>query len=211
VTYIPKAFATTADAAWAMIGRIAVGHLVIRASDGFDATFLPILPDREAGVIHMHVARTNPMWRAIGPDGTDALLIVTGVDGYVSPSWYPSKADTGEVVPTWNYELVHVRGRLTVHDDITAVADIVRALTERHEARRADPWSVDDAPPGYLDRMHRAIVGLELAVISIEGKDKLSQNRTDADAAGVARALDTAGTERDQLHAAAVRAARSRA
>jgi len=210
MSYIPKAFATTADAAWAMIGRVGVGHLVTRTSDGFDATFLPILSDPDAGVIRVHVARANPMWRAVGPDGVDALLIVTGVDGYVSPSWYPSKADTGEVVPTWNYELVHVRGRLTVHDDIHAVADIVRALTERHETGRAHPWSVDDAPAGYLDRMHRAIVGLELAVVTIDGKDKLSQNRTDADAAGVASALDAAGTERDQLHAVAVRAARSR-
>ena len=131
----------------------------------------------------------------------EALAIVRGPDAYVSPSWYPSKADHGRVVPTWNYLTAHVYGELVVHDDAAWVEDLVRRLTAKHEATTAHPWSVDDAPAGYVAGQLRAIVGLELRIARIEAKAKLSQNRSAADVDGVVAGLRGRG---DHVTAAAV-------
>jgi transcriptional regulator len=112
-------------------------------------------------------------------------LIVPVADAYVSPSWYPTKAATGKVVPTWNYEVVHAHGDLLAHDDVTWIEGFVRELTERHEGGRTDPWAVDDAPADFLASMLGGFVGVELAVDRFEGKRKLSQNRPEEDQAGV--------------------------
>lgn len=154
------------------------GQLVVAGADGLASTPVPFVVDDALRSVRAHVARPNPVWRAAP---CDALLIVAGRDGYVSPGWYPSKAVDGRVVPTWNYEVVHLRGTLSARDDAAWVLDQVRDLTDHNEASMPVAWSVDDPPPGYVDRLLRGIVGLELAVTRVEAKRKASQNRDDRD------------------------------
>ncbi len=187
-----------------------VGHLVSSTSEGaLEATVLPFLIDDSMITLRAHFARANPHWRTL--DGSDALVIVPVSDAYVSPSWYVSKRDDPRVVPTWNYEVVHVHGTVHVHDDPAFVESVVRALTDLREANRVEEssgppvWSVDDAPADYIARQLRAIVGIELAVTSVEAKRKLSQSRTDTDRIGVAESLDLVPDSRGHTVAVAMR------
>ncbi len=179
------------------VEAVATAQLVTVGADGVpDATFLPVLweGDRLVG----HLARANAHWRRI-VDGSPALAIVTGPDAYVSPSWYAAKAEHGKVVPTWNYSVVHLRGSVVVHDDAAWVRSLVTRLTDRHESPRDEPWAVSDAPDDYIDKNLRPIVGVELVVESVEAKAKLSQNRSDADRAGVAAGLTADGRDPSRL------------
>ncbi|GLY67849.1 hypothetical protein Atai01_44680 [Amycolatopsis taiwanensis] len=157
------------------------------------ATILPFVYDQEHGRLLGHLARNNDHWRrsVIG----DALVILRGPDSYITPSWYASKSEHGRVVPTWNYLTAHVYGTMTVHDDPDWVADVVRRLTDHHEAGRPEPWSVDDAPEKFFRGQLRAIVGIEITLKRIEAKFKLSQNRPAADIDGVIRGLRQSGDE----------------
>ncbi|HUP06899.1 MAG TPA: FMN-binding negative transcriptional regulator [Caldimonas sp.] len=172
--------------------------LVTAGADGPVANGLPFLLDAggEAGlgVLRGHVARANPVWR----DAVDApsLVVFQGPDGYVSPSFYPAKAEHGKVVPTWNYAMVQARGRLRAIDDREWLRAFVARLTERHESARAAPWAVTDAPPDYVDTMLRAIVGVEIELTALVGKWKLTQNRTMEDRRGVAHGLEATADER---------------
>jgi transcriptional regulator len=190
-----------------LIERAAFGHLVTMGPSGFDATGLPFMVDRDAGPtgrLRGHVARANAHWRAI--DGAPALVLFRLTDGYVSPSWYPSKGEHGKVVPTWNYEVVHVHGTVRIHDDPEWLRELVNDLTDQHEAARSieSPWAVTDAPSDFIDKQLRAIVGIEVQVESIEGKRKLSQNRSEADRLGAATALASSPRRRDQAVAEAM-------
>jgi transcriptional regulator len=173
------------------------------------ATRLPVLWEDKANRLVMHMARANPHWRAIEADlghwqaGVPALAVVTGPEAYVSAAYYASKAEHGRVVPTWNYSAVHFAGTVTVHHDPEWLREAVSLLTDAHEQPRAarpdaEPWAVTDAPPVYVDKQLRAIVGVELAISRVEGKAKLSQNRSDADHAGVVRGLRREGGVREQ-------------
>jgi transcriptional regulator len=201
--YVPRHFGLDAGTeARALVDAVGTAHLVTVAADGTpDATFLPVLwrGDRLVG----HVARANPHWKAV-VDGGPGLAVVTGPDAYVSPSWYASKHEHGRVVPTWTYSSVHLRGPVRVVDDTDWLLELVTALTDRHEAGRDDAWAVTDAPERYVAGQLRAIVGIEMVVEQVEAKAKLSQNRSDADRAGVVAGLD--GTA-DQAVADAVREA----
>ena len=135
-----------------------------------------------------HVARANPLWREA--DGQPVLVVFQGPQAYVSPNWYPSKAQHGKMVPTWNYAVVQVRGRLRAIDDPAWVQALVTRLTERHEGTRGTPWHVADAPPDFIAATLRAIVGIEIEVERVEGKFKLSQNRSAEDRQGVVAGLD---------------------
>jgi transcriptional regulator len=157
---------------------------------GLEANHLPML--LEGGVLRGHVARANPVWKA-GAD--EALAIFLGPHAYVSPSWYPGKALTGKAVPTWNYLTVHARGALRWIEDGDWLRAHVRALSDTHEAGRAEPWKIGNAPASYLDGLLRAIVGFELTITRLEGKWKLSQNRDAADRAGVREGLVVDGHE----------------
>jgi transcriptional regulator len=195
--YVPRFNVMDPDEVRPFVDAIAAAQLVTVGEDGVpDATFLPVLweGDRLVG----HLARANGHWRRI-VDGSPALVIVTGPDTYVSPSWYASKAEHGKVVPTWNYSVVHLRGRVMVHDDASWVRDLVTRLTDRHEQPRPEPWAVTDAPADYVDKNLRPIVGVELVIDSVEAKAKLSQNRSDEDRAGVATGLAADGREPDGL------------
>jgi transcriptional regulator len=156
---------------------------------------LPVIWERPAalaegswGRLLGHIAIMNDQWQTAASDA-EALAIVTGPQAYISPSWYESKARHGRVVPTWNYEVVHLTGAVTFHQDPEWLRDVVTRLTRRHESTRARPWAPSDAPPEYIDGQLRAIVGVELAISSVEAKQKLSQNRSEQDRAGVVAGL----------------------
>jgi len=177
--YVPRHFAVDEHPeVLAMVRASGFGHVVVHGPDGFSSTPVPFVVDDELASIRAHVARPNPIWRSVP---CDALLIVTGRDGYVSPGWYPSKASDGRVVPTWNYEVVHLHGRLVAHDDPEWVLAQMRDLTDLNERSLPAPWSVDDPPAGYVEQLQRGTVGLELVVTRVEAKRKASQNRSDAD------------------------------
>ncbi|ORB68501.1 FMN-binding negative transcriptional regulator [Mycolicibacterium tusciae] len=150
------------------------------------ATLLPIM--WEGDVVLAHMAKANPQWKSIAP-GSPALLISSGPQAYVSPSWYAAKAEHGRVVPTWNYSAVHLSGTVRVHEDREWLRDVVTRLTGVHEDVRSEPWHVSDAPERYIDGQLGGIVGLEIAVTRVEGKAKLSQNRSEADRRGVIKGL----------------------
>lgn len=187
----------------AFLDAIGTAELVTTGSDGYPvATLMPFLRDGDR--LLMHMARANPHWRSIESE-TPALAVVAGAQAYVSPGWYATKQEHGRVVPTWNYSAVHLTGRVTTHHDEAWLRDLVGRLTDRHEQHRADPWSVTDAPADYVRKQLRAIVGVELRVERVEAKAKLSQNRSDADRAGVVRGLEADGAAGDVEVAAAMR------
>lgn len=181
------------DAARDLLSAVTVGQLVTATEHGPLATLMPWVADLERGGLVGHMARPNRQWQT--PWLGKALVIAEGPDGYVSPSWYASKAEHGRVVPTWDYVVVQVYGDLVVHDDPAWVEGAVRRLTDRHELPRADPWSVDDAPADYLDGQLRGIVGLELRIDRVEAAVKMSQNKSEADIAGVVAGFVAEGKE----------------
>ena len=192
--YVPHHFGTDdADALIARLARRWAGVLITIGDDGAPvATHMPILWDRERRVATGHIARANPQWKR-GPG--KGLIVLSGPEAYVTPAWYPSKAEHGKAVPTWNYEAVHAHGRLRLVDDEKFVLGIVARLTRRHEATEPQPWKMGEAPADYLDQMLRAIVGVEIEVVRLEGKRKLSQNREARDVDGAVRALQERGQE----------------
>jgi len=201
--YVPSAFEISDPAEIAaMLAGIRLGTLVTHGPQGLFASHLPFLHEPEGGRLIGHLARANPHRDRAG-DG-QALAIFLGVDAYVSPSWYASKAAHGRVVPTWNYEAIHVRGVLTWVDDHERLRSIVTRLTDRFEGGRPEPWSVSDAPEAYIEGRLGAIVGVELRIEGIAAKRKFSQNRPDGDRNGVADGLASSNDPRDTLMAAAM-------
>jgi transcriptional regulator len=172
-----------------------MAQLVTLTDTGLVATPMPMLyePTSEGpGSLVGHVARANRQWTTTDPT-VEALAIFTGANAYVSPNWYPAKAEHGKVVPTWNYETVHVRGVFVAHDDTEWKRALVTRLTQRHESRFDAPWAVEDAPADYIESMLKAIVGVELQITSIQAKRKLSQNRSAEDIAGTIAGLTAVG------------------
>lgn len=177
--------------------RLAV--LVTHGALGLLANHVPLLlnPDQGPnGTLHGHLAKANPQWKEL-ESGAEALLIFTGPDAYVSPSFYPSKAEHGQVVPTWNFLAIHAYGTPEVFHDASRLLDLVSALTDKHEAGRATPWAVEDAPKAYIDKMLSAIVGFVVPITRLEGKRKLNQNRNAADIAGVRDGLAASAVPND--------------
>jgi transcriptional regulator len=189
--YIPAHFAVPEADVAAALAQGGFAHLVTPSAEGLVSTPLPLLYDAGEHTLLGHVARNNPHWKAL-PTG-ESLAIFAGPDGYVSPGYYPSKAEHGRVVPTWNYEVMHVHGRLVVHDDVSWLRGLVTRLTDVHEATQTPPWQVTDAPGKFIDGQLRAIVGVELQISRVEAKAKFSQNRTEADRAAVLEAWQSSG------------------
>lgn len=206
--YQPAAFVQAEPAALAaLIAQRPLATLVHAQDDGLAADLIPMqwrpAADGLAGTLVGHVARANPLWRTA--HGRPVLALFQGPQAYVSPSWYPSKAATGQVVPTWNYTVVQAHGVLHAIDDLTWLRALVEALTHQHEGKRPQPWQVADAPADYTDKMLRAIVGIEIAVTRLEGKWKLSQNRSLPDRLGVVAGLGAEPGDEARAMAALVR------
>lgn len=169
--------------------------VLITTNAGLDANHLPFLFDAnegELGVLTAHVARANPVWEQVA-NGSEVLVIFRGEESYISPNWYPSKHEAHRQVPTWNYEVVHAHGKMTVHDDEKFLRGVVGRLTKTHEAMEPKPWKMSDAPQDYMDAMLNAIVGIQITITRLEGKAKLSQNREPRDLHGAAEALTSLG------------------
>ena len=178
------------DIQHALIRAHPLGLLVSIGPEGPLANPVPFLLDpaaSEFGTLRAHLARANPQWRTLA--GQEALVVFQGVDTYVTPSWYATKRETGKVVPTWNYAIVQARGRVRVLEERKWLAGHTAELTDRHEGARPDPWSVADAPGEFIDAQLKGIVGIEIPLARIEGKWKVSQNRPEADRAGVAAGI----------------------
>ncbi len=165
-----------------LIADYPLGTLVTQGEYGMAADHIPFLIEAQDGaphgVLRAHVARANPL---LANDGAEALVVFQGPSAYITPALYAEKAISGRVVPTWNYSAVHVQGRLRVVDDARFLLALLERLTERHEAARATPWSVRDAPSEYLEKIMQAIVAIEIPVARMQGKWKLSQNRSEQD------------------------------
>ena len=190
--YIPPQFA---EARPEVLQRIVrdnpLGVLVTHGSQGLDADHIPFILDPEAGphgTLRAHVARANDVWQRC-PTGTPVMVVFRGAQAYISPSWYPSKHETHRLVPTWNYEVVHAHGTITIHDDERFVRRLVAQLTRLHEAAEPRPWKMGDSAPEFIDGLLRAIVGIEITLTSLVGKRKLSQNREPRDVQGAVDAL----------------------
>jgi len=194
--YVPAHFEPSDDEVREALRHPGAADLVTATADGLLSTMLPLVWDEPGsrdglgtwGALLGHVARNNPQWKT--PAVGEAMVIVRGPDAYVSPGWYATKREHGRVVPTWNYVTVHAYGRLVIHEDPAWLEANVRRLTTTHEAARAEPWAVDDAPRHYIEGQLRAIVGVEVLLDRAIGKWKLSQNRSDEDIAGVIDGLD---------------------
>lgn len=171
----------------------ALALLVSQSATGPLVSHLPLWLDPSEGpygTLYGHLARSNPQSRALVEDA-GVLAVFQGPQAYVSPSFYPGKAEHGRVVPTWNYQAVHARGTVEVFDEPERLLPLLERLTDQHEAGRAQPWQVADAPADYLQGMLRAIRGLRLPIDSLQGIAKLSQNRNAADREGVRQGLAT--------------------
>ena len=199
--YTPRAFALDdLPEIQQLIQHTRLAQLVTVGENGLQASHLPLLlnPDEGPnGTLYGHLARANPQWREL-QNGSEALVIFAGADAYISPAFYPAKAEHGKVVPTWNYIAVHAYGTPAVFSDAERLLKVVTALTDRHESGRAQPWRVSDAPADYIDGMLKAIVGFALPIERLVGKRKLSQNRSAADMAGVRDGLAASADVRDQ-------------
>jgi transcriptional regulator len=181
--------------------------LVTLTSQGLNANHIPLELQADPapfGILRGHIARTNPLWRDLSSD-VNALAIFQGVNSYISPAWYPTKEETGKVVPTWNYAVVHAHGPLRVIEDRDWLRQLVGRLTDHHESNRAQPWSVSDAPADYIEKTLDAIVGLEMPIARLIGKWKVSQNRPAKDQAGVVENLLREGDESSKAMAKLVR------
>jgi transcriptional regulator len=192
--YIPRQFSLSEEETAAALAQVEFANLVTHDPSGFIVTPLPLIHDGRSLI--GHVSRANPHWHA---DGCESVAIFSGPHGYISPSLYATKAETGKVVPTWNYEVLNVHGRLVAHDDADWVLNLVTMLTNRHEQRRAQPWHVTDAPESYTRAQLRAIVGVELVIAKVEGKTKMSQNQPERNRMGVVAGLRESGSPADQL------------
>lgn len=159
-------------------GRPVVDHLPVVCADRL----------APGGTLIAHTSKSNPTWR-LGERSAEVVVAFTGASAYISPSFYPSKRETHQVVPTWNYRAVHVRGRLVCTHDRDAKLHIVERLTRHMESQRRDPWAVSDAPADYIDKMLQGIVGLTLTITEVTAKTKASQNRTPTDQRGALEGL----------------------
>lgn len=204
--YVPPAFREDdLPTLHALMRETRLANLVTATDEGLMATPLPLFlaPDEgPCGTLYGHLARANPQWKqqSLGK----AMVLFTGPEAYVSPSWYASKEELGKVVPTWNYIAVHAYGPAEFFDDADRLLEVVTRLTDLHEGRRAAPWAVADAPVDFIRAQLRGIVGLRLPITRIQGKRKMSQNRSAEDRAGVAAGLATSDRNSDREVAALI-------
>jgi len=183
--YAPKSFRETRrEVLRDLVRAYPFATVVVQVQGGLVANHLPF--EWNDNVLQAHVARGNEL---AAMDGAQVLVVFQGPQGYISPNWYPSKHETGREVPTWNYTVVHVHGRLRVVDDAAWVRAQLEALTDHHESGQPQPWKISDAPEDHVEKLLRAIVGIEVTIERIEGKFKLSQNHPVPNREGVIAGL----------------------
>ena len=194
--YTPKSYREERlEVLHALMAAHPLGALVRMGEDGLCADHLPFeiappTPDAPFGILRAHVARANPLWRT---DGVDTMVIFQGPQAYITPAWYAEKELSGEEVPTFDYAVVHAHGKLKVIDEPAWLLDFLTRLTNRHEADQPQPWQVGDAPPAYIDKLLKAIVGIEIPLARLEGKWKMEQKNSLQDRTRVARELTRDG------------------
>lgn len=196
----------------ALIRAYPLGTMITSGPGGLDGNPLPFVLDEKAGlkgVLKSHIARENRQWRDFDPR-MEVLVVFMGPQTYVSPSWYVAKQESGEVVPTWNYACVHVYGTIRLIDDRDWLFSQIRDLTDLEERERTSPWSIDEAPAGFISAMLEAIIGIEITISRIEGKWKVSQNRSEDDRRGIIAGLRGSGDETDRAMADLVAGADAR-
>lgn len=192
--YLPAHFAENrSEILQALIQQNPLATLVMHTADGLEANHIPLqfLPPTVAaphGLLQGHVARANALWKNAQAE-TDVLVIFQGPHAYISPSWYPGKADHARIVPTWNYVAVHARGQLVIKDDAAWLREFLGRLTATHETEAKSAWRMDDAPDDYIKKMLTAIVGFEITINALQGKWKVSQNKSVAERAGMVQGL----------------------
>lgn len=204
--YTPPAFRLDdLDEIHRLMNEAGLSTFITSTSEGLLATPLPLYIDAgegEFGTLYGHIAKANTQWKLL-PD-KEALVIFSGPDAYITPSWYAAKAEHGKVVPTWNYSAVHAYGQAEFFEDEQRLYEVVSHITDRFEEPRLDPWSVLDAPENFIKAQLRGIVGVRLPITRLEGKRKMSQNRSKADRKGVAAGLQTEDTEAKRIVASMI-------
>lgn len=195
--YLPKHFEETRpEVLHAFIRANPLATLVAHTSEGLIANHIPMefapAADSAGGVLRGHIARANPLW-SICSMGVDVLSIFQGPDAYITPSWYPTKQESGKAVPTWAYAVTHVYGKVRFIHDPNWLRSLVSRLSDKQEASRPEPWAVSDAPVEYIERLLGAIVGIEIVVTRMQGKWKVDQNKPERDRVGAAEGLRTSG------------------
>lgn len=206
--YIPEQFQEPKiEVMHELIRSAPLATVVTLASDGLNANHIPLhlsVDSTPFGILRGHVARANPIWRDFAED-VDVLAIFQGPNAYISPSWYATKAETGKVVPTWNYRVVHAYGALKVVDDVAWLRANLEALTSQNEASFTEPWQVSDAPHAFTEKLIESVVGIEIVVSKLLGKSKVSQNQPPENQASVIQGLTNSGLNNGLLMAAAVK------
>ncbi|KXZ69344.1 FMN-binding negative transcriptional regulator [Acinetobacter venetianus] len=195
--YIPQIFKETRqDVLHDLIRQYPFATLITQSNAGLDANHLPFKlqsdPEHHRAVLIAHIARNNPLHTQIR-NGTEVLVIFQGEQGYISPNWYPSKQQHHQHVPTWNYQVVHVKGIIRFLEDEKSLRGILAKLTRTHEAKQPKPWKMSDAPSDYIAEELKGIIGIEIEIQQMTGKFKLSQNRDKVDAVGVVDGLEQQG------------------
>lgn len=194
--YIPEHFAENdITTQHELIRQHPLGILITNSHHTLDANHLPfelITSGNEPGVLHTHVSRNNPVWQEL-TNGEEVLVVFRAGDAYISPQWFPSKHEFHKQVPSWNYQVVHAYGRVTIRDDERYVRGLVARLTRIHEAFQAEPWKMADGPRDYINAMLKAIVGIEIEITRLIGKSKLSQNKENRDIEGAGNGLKERG------------------
>lgn len=186
--YVPSRFSASDEEAWKIVDDAGAGMLVLNSSDGLASVYVPILVSEDRRRLSTHVARANPWWRSVG-EAREVLVLFLTASAYVSPSNYVSRSENPNVVPTWNYVAVEIRGLARVHDDLEWKQRQTSLVTGRFEQGRVPEWRADDLDERFREGQLKAIVGIEIDVLSIEGKAKLSQNRPEIDRANVRRSF----------------------
>jgi transcriptional regulator len=196
--YVPPHFEVSNPAVLHdLIAHHPLGVLITQSESGLNANHIPFeleASDSTHGILRAHVARNNTVWQ-LSANGDEVLVVFQAEDAYISPNWYPSKHETHQQVPTWNYRVVHAYGKITIHDDEKYVRALVGRLTKKHEANQPKPWKMSDAPRDYMEMMVKSIVGVEIEITRIIGKFKLSQNRENRDRLNAAKMLVEQGNE----------------
>lgn len=196
--YVPPHFMPPhVDVLYELVEKYPFGILFVNGKGGLDATHIPFelnRSEKEKGVLHCHVARENAVWQDLA-NGDQVLAVFRAVDAYIAPGWFPSKHEFKRQVPTWNYLVAHVHGRVTIHDSERYVRGQAARLTRKHEANQEFPWKMTDGPKDYIESMLNRIVGIEIEITKIEGAIKLSQNREVRDLLGAGNALKAKGDD----------------